>query len=375
MTKLSADDATRPPFIAGLDLAEGFFADAVQPMLARHLPDLACSAGILGGGSEVLGFDTEMSADHDWGPKVMLFLQPGDLEARSDQIRALALEHLPQTYRDYPVRIYARDERDPGRRHQMRPGDPGTEPRIELYTVAGFVQKYLGIDPGEPLSPADWLTIPNHRLCSFVAGRLFRDDLGLQTVRDRFAWYPRDIWLYLLASCWTRIGEAETLTGRAGSVGDHLGSSIIAWRLIRDVMRLAFLMERSYPPYAKWLGSAFAQLQCAPTLLPLLERVGASADWEERDQALAHVYRELARMHNALDLTSPLSCEPKRFWERPFTIIGGDAFAGALRQEIRDPAVQAIADRWLIGNIDLFSDCHALDDDPAQRAMLFPLYE
>lgn len=161
-------------------------------MLAAHLPDLAYSAGILGGGSEVLGFDTEMSADHDWGPKVMLFLSPADLEAHADEIRALALEHLPLTYKDYPVRIYA---------------------------------------------------------------------------RDRFAWYPRDTWLYLIASCWTRIGEAGTLTGRAGSVGDHLGSAVIAWRLVRDVMRLAFLMERSYPPYARWLGSAFAQLRRAPTRL------------------------------------------------------------------------------------------------------------
>jgi len=258
---------------------------------------------------------------------------------------------------------------------RQRPNDPGLEPRIEIYTIHDFFQKQLGVDPDKPLSAADWLTMTHHRLRSIVDGRVFRDDLGLQAMRDRFRWYPHDVWLYVLASCWLRIGVDETLTGRAGSVGDNLGSAVIAWRLIRDMMRLACLMERSYPPYPKWLGSAFAQLQCAPALLPLLERAGAASDWRERDGALADAYRKLAEMHNALKLTPPVPCEPTRWWERPFTVSRAGDIIGALRKEIRDPSVRAIADRWLIGNIDLFNDNHMLDDDPAQRPLLLKLYE
>lgn len=158
-------------------------------------------------------------------------------------------------------------------------------------------------------------------------------------------------------------------------MGDNLGSAIIAWRLIRDMMRLAFLMERSYPPYPKWLGSAFAQLQCAPVLLPLLERIGTASDWKERDVTLADAYRELAEMHNALELTSPIPCEPVRLGERPFTISRSGEIAAALQKEIRDPSVRALGDRWLIGNIDLFNDNHLLDDDPAQRHLLLTLYD
>ena len=39
------------------------------------------------------------------------------------------------------------------------------------------------------------------------------------------------------------------------------------------------------------------------------------------------------------------------------------------------PCVQAIADKWLIGNVDLASDTHALDDGPAMRKSLLALYE
>lgn len=225
------------------------------------------------------------------------------------------------------------------------------------------------------MSPADWLTIPHHKLRSAIAGSVFHDGIGLQPARDRFAWYPHDVWLYVLASCWLLIGEDEPLTGRAGSVGDHLGSAIIAWRLLRNMMRLGFLMERSYPPYPKWFGSAFAQLQCASTLLPLFERIGEAPGWKERDGALADAYRKLAEMHNTLDLTPAVPCEPVPFAGRPFTVSQSAAIARALREGILDPAVHAIADRWYIGSIDLFNDNHQLDDDPKLRPLLRQLYE
>ena len=67
MTKLFAAGEPRPPITPGLDLAEGFFADLVSPMLEAHTPDMRYSAANLTGVSEALRFDTEMSADHDWG--------------------------------------------------------------------------------------------------------------------------------------------------------------------------------------------------------------------------------------------------------------------------------------------------------------------
>ena len=66
-----------PDFIPGLRLSEEFFHEAVAPILAADFRDVPYSAALLGSGSEILGFDTEMSSDHHWGPRVMLFLQRG----------------------------------------------------------------------------------------------------------------------------------------------------------------------------------------------------------------------------------------------------------------------------------------------------------
>ena len=129
---------------------------------------------------------------------------------------------------------------------------------------------YLGYDLNDPISAADWLTFPEHKLLTITRGGVFHDSLGLSDVRRRFSYYPHDVWLYLLACVWALIEEEEALMGRAGVVGDEVGSAIIASRLVRDLMGLCFLMERRYAPYAKWFGTAFNQLACANDLLPYL---------------------------------------------------------------------------------------------------------
>jgi hypothetical protein len=48
------------------------------PPAAQGHPGLPYSATLLGPGSEVLGFGDEMSRDHNWEPRVLLFLQDAD---------------------------------------------------------------------------------------------------------------------------------------------------------------------------------------------------------------------------------------------------------------------------------------------------------
>jgi hypothetical protein len=91
----------KPTFVPGLDLAEGFFRQAVSPILESHMPKLEYSAALIGSGSEVLGFDTEMSTDHHWGPRAMLFLSPRDIEIHSRKISFLLAEALPFFYEGY----------------------------------------------------------------------------------------------------------------------------------------------------------------------------------------------------------------------------------------------------------------------------------
>ena len=61
--------------------------------------------------------------------------------------------------------------------------------------------------------------------------------------------------------------------GRTAEVGDDLGSALIATRLARDLMRVCFLFARTYWPYAKWFGTAFARLPASDDLGEVLRSV------------------------------------------------------------------------------------------------------
>jgi hypothetical protein len=119
------------------------------------------------------------------------------------------------------------------------------------------------MDIDSELEARDWLTFPEHGLGMFTAGEVFHDDVGLRPIRDRLAYYPRDVWLYLLIAGWWRVHPEINVVGRTGSVGDELGSALIGSRLVSDLMRLCFLMERQYAPYSKWFGTALCS--AAPT--------------------------------------------------------------------------------------------------------------
>jgi hypothetical protein len=54
-----------PTFISGQELGRRLFDKAVVPILARHAPGLRYAAALVGPGSEVLGYDTERSTDHN----------------------------------------------------------------------------------------------------------------------------------------------------------------------------------------------------------------------------------------------------------------------------------------------------------------------
>jgi len=341
-------------FVNGVDLCEGFYREVIAPILAQSFPSLRYSVARIGDGSDVLGYDTEMSADHGWGPSGILFLQPPDLETLGRQVSEILADRLPLTYRGYPTRYVQNAEGS----LLFEQGDAGTgRHNVTVTSPERFFEEYVGWNVAAPMDAADWLSIPEQKLLAVTSGAAYHDGIALQALRDRLSYYPRDVWLYLLSAGWNRIGQEEHLMGRAGSAGDELGSAIIGSRLARDLMRLCFLIERRYAPYAKWFGSAFRSLACGPTLGPVLLRVVTAGDWREQEAALVDAYEHVAKMQNALGITEPRSATAVQFYGRPFRVIHlGARFAEAVAAQIADPDVARLGRRRLIGGIDQVSD-------------------
>src|SRR5205814_5909164 len=200
----------RVAFTPGIELSRRFYAEVVRPQLngaPRH------AAALIGPGSEVLGYDTERSTDHDWGPRVLVLVPPSDVDSQELAGR------LPDTFLGY-------------RTLGVTVTDPGS-----------WFRRRLGFDPAGGVTVPDWLATPTQLLAEATGGAVYHDGLGaLHRRRERLSWYPDDVWRYVLAFQWKRVSQEEHLMGRAGEAGDDLGSAVLAARLVRDVMRLGLLL-------------------------------------------------------------------------------------------------------------------------------------
>ena len=329
--------------VSGLALSRQFYWSAVRPVLDEAAPGLRHSAALIGSGSEVLGFDNEMSSDHHWGPRALVFLAEADYLALAERLSTALAEHLPVSFLGYSTNFSSPNPEDSGTQ-LLQPVTSGpVNHRVEIFTPGRFFKEYLGIDPAGPMEAVDWLVLEEQRLRTVTAGEVFYDGLGeLEPRRQKLTWYPTDVWLYLLAAEWMKISQEEPFVGRCGSVGDDIGSSLVTARLVQAVMRLSFLMEKQYPPYSKWFGTAFARLACASQLGPHLAAALAGGSWQEREAALCQAYELAAGLHNALGLTPILPGQVSLFHGRPFRVIHGERFASALLQAVTDPAVRSL---------------------------------
>lgn len=320
-------------FIKGKTLSEQFFREIVFDILSKEFPGLNYAAGLMGHGSEVLGFDTERSTDHDWGPRVMIFLREGDMDL-AEEIMPAMTRHLPKTFKGYPTQF-----RQVGEGVQvMAEQDPegSLNHRVEVYGLHGFFEDYLGISPIKAIGAKDWLTVSSQKLRTIAEGILFHDEIGMKEIVDRFSYYPEDVWRYILAAEWKAIDEEAPFLGRCGEVGDEVGSHLIATKLLRSAMSLVFHMEQAYIPYNKWFGSAFRQLTNAEEMIPDIQQVLEAKNWQAREKGMLNIYRCLGNLHNQLGLTDPVPVEIAPFHDRPYLIINAEDFAEALTHRIQD---------------------------------------
>jgi hypothetical protein len=320
-----------PQFVPGLALSRAYYDGVVRPALGG----IDHCAARLGSGSDVLGFDDERSTDHGWGPRVQVFVASESIWP----VRERLLASVPETFLGWPTR-YGWDDVEP-------------QLWVEVHEISSWFEAYLGVDPVR-MRPVDWLLSPWQLLAALSAGAVFHDPYGeLALRRENLRWYPDDVWRYVLACQWLRIAQEEAFVGRAAEVDDELGSRMVAIRIGRELMRLAFLMERTWPPYEKWFGSAFDRLESAPTLGRIVNDVINAAGIARRQTALAAGYHHVATQFNALRLTDAIDPAPRYFYNRPYLVLRAERFAEACHDTITEPWLRRIP---LVGSIDQFAD-------------------
>lgn len=301
----------------GLAINKRFFFQVVKPLLDQNYSDLQYACGLIGPGSEVLGLDDLTSRDHNWGLRLIIFLQEQDKD-RSTEIKDLFSSKLPKSFENIDVNWS--EPAEDGSRFPT-PSKGKLNHNITLYTINEYIQHHFGLETLENLTEEQWLLISEQKLLEFVSGEIFHDSFGsITTLRKKMSYYPFSIKLLILLGEWKAIASEIAFIGRTRMLYDEVGSHLIICRIINRLMRISFILENKYVPYAKWLGSKFYYLQLARELLPLFQQIISSSEWEERENNLIECYLYLAQEMKKLDLIATTAVE-KFFYSRPIKVI------------------------------------------------------
>ena len=242
----------------GLELARRYYEAYGRPMLRERFPEAApyIAAGLAGSGSECLGYDDEISADHDFGPGFCLWLPGEDVVDRKTAFRLeRAYAALPAEFEGY-------------RRPAVAPVGGA---RTGVIRMADFFAEKTGSPTGEP-DAAAWLRVPVSSLGEAVNGAVFDDPYGVfSSVRERLGHMPRDIRLKRMAGHLLTMAQSGQYNyQRCLDHGEEGAAQLAAVAFVKSAISVVFLLNDRYEPFYKWVFRALRELPALSELEPLL---------------------------------------------------------------------------------------------------------
>lgn len=289
-------------FLRGLTLNERYYTEIVGPLLKQYDPTLRYSASLIGYGSDVLGYDNATSMDHNWGPRMQIFVGKDDA-GRMDEIKAYLCVHLP----------------------------------------GEFLHKEVS-----QLSNLDWLCIPEQKLVEVTSGRVFYDGLGrLNQMRAALRYYPHDVKLVKLAAYWDCVSNEEAFVGRAVEFGDLVGLKMLAARMVSVMLKVCFVLKERYNPYSKWFTRGFDDLGL-PEIKAQASAVLCENEAAAIESKLAELYMMVLGLQNASAGVPRVERVISDYYNRPYKVIKAGEIVDSLRDAIVDEQLRSI-DLTLVG--------------------------
>lgn len=265
--------------ISGLELSKCYYETYGKAMLKEQFPEYAdrVAAGLVGHGSECLGFDDMWSKDHDFGPGFCLWLTEKDYEKVGQKMQE-AYEALPKAFTGYPARNTSK-----------RGGG-----RVGVLSIPEFYEEFTG--------NGAWSEMEDEKLAMAVNGEMFDDPLGeFSAIREQLQnGMPFAVWKRRLANAVALTAQAGQYNyGRCKKRNDIVAANLALDEFVREGMRTAYLLNRRYMPYYKWAWRGLENLERLSELKPLFEQVLSSEGERESvvEEICARLLEELKRQN------------------------------------------------------------------------------
>lgn len=249
----------------GLELSRRYFETIARPSLEEAFGDAVgrMSIGLAGEGSECLGFDDQISRDHDFSPAFCLWLDCADYEALGPALRDWYTS-LPKAFLGFD------DSRD----------TPNRACRVGVFDSRSWFARYLGpeLPPSQLMT---WLGLREEVLAAACSGELFQNgSREFEQIRQALlAGYPEDVRLKKLAARLAAMAQSGQYNyARCMRRGDAVAALLCVAEFLKAAMSAAYLLEGRYMPYYKWSFRGMEDFTRLRDLRPLLIRLAETPE-------------------------------------------------------------------------------------------------
>lgn len=275
----------------GIELARKFYEAYGAPMLQSQFADVIdrIAVGLVGEGSECLGFDDTISQDHDFEPGFCLFITRQDYEKFGFSLER-AYAKLPKTFLGF----------------ERLPLSPVGGNRHGVLVIEDFYSRFLGTQTA-PQSNEHWLSLPPAALRAACSGQVWRDDLGIfsavrQALRNG---YPEDVRLKKLAAHTVMMGQAGQYNlSRCLTRGDQGAVQLCCAEFIRHAISSIYLLNNQYEPFYKWAYRGMEDLPRLGSLGSKLTAITSTDDPTALVEDVCHTICDAYRMQGICTVQS-----------------------------------------------------------------------
>lgn len=272
--------------MTGLDLCRKYYEQIGRPMLeekfGQYMPRIA--AGLVGEGSDCLGFDDVISRDHDFGPGFCIWLCKEDYEKIGAEMQQ-AYNGLPKEFMGYAARKTS----------------PRGDGRVGVMEISSFYRQFIGNEQ-PPKDMLRWLYLPEHKITAATSGAVFEDNLGeFSSIRNALLeYYPEDVRIKKIAARAAAMAQSGQYNyARCMRRSDCVAANIAVTEFIKAALSMIYLLNKKYSPYYKWQYHGLKELAAGRdfvlgSALPLIESLSCTADqsyaWEELSEHSRNPY-------------------------------------------------------------------------------------
>lgn len=242
--------------LKGLDICKMYYETYGKPMLQKLFPEELkyMAIGLCGFGSDCLGYDDEISRDHDFGPGFCIWL-PRSLYERIYLPLQQAYDALPHEFMGY-------------KRQTSLHG----QGRVGVFCIDDFFLQFIG---RVPQSLNDWLYTDENGLLACTNGAVFDDYCGVVTeLRNKLCYFPEDVRIKKIARAIAKMAQSGQYNyARCMRRHDKVAASLALHEFIDQTLSVVYLLNHQYKPYYKWSFYGLKDCHVLSEVKDLLEKL------------------------------------------------------------------------------------------------------